>query len=159
MVRVSHGSPRGAPRRMRVNAPSVSGLLDARTLMTSRAQPTRGDKLATPQPRRFQRRMRGPVRRPEAEARGPRLPSTALASAPCRPRGAAQAQLSRAGRAWARRLPHSAPPSAPAPAPRAGAPRPSPPPCPSAAAPWHRTALAPWWGQARSTALSPLSGI
>lgn len=38
-------------------------------------------------------------------------------------------------------------------------PSPASPPCPPAAAPWHRTALAPWWGQVRSTALSPQSGI
>lgn len=89
---------------------------------------------------------------PKSPARRPRAPP-AVRAASCRPRSYRQ------GPPGPRRFPCSAPPSAPASASPSRGPRPAPPPCPSAAAPWHRTALAPWWGQARSTALSPLSGI
>lgn len=138
----------------------VSGLLDTQPKRRSRTQiDARRKPRETSRP--FRPRVRSPVRRPEAEALLPRVPSAAPASSPCLPRGAAQAQVSQAGSTQARPLPllpaairtrtHTRIP------PRG--PRPAPPPCPSAAAPWHRTALAPWWGQARSTGLSPLSGI
>lgn len=86
-------------------------------------------------------------------------PPAAPGGAPCRPRGASQAPEPRAGSARAPPLPLLRAAICTRIRIPSGGPRPAPPPCPSAAAPWHRTALAPWWGQARSTALSPLSGI
>lgn len=155
----AHEALRAGRRDLRIH--SANGFLDTQPTLRSHEQSMHGENLATPQTRAFRPRVRSPVHRPEAEALLPRVPSAAPANAPCLPRGAAQAQVSQAESTQARPLPllpaairvraHTRIPTR--------GPRPAPPPCPSAAAPWHRTALAPWWGQARSTGLSPLSGI